>query len=116
MDVPLKCCPQCIAEAQCSRAQLRVEMARENVAAMAEYYPFTPVEKQIAVLAVEGLSNAAIAEKRGTGEQVVRNYMKAIFDITGMSNRAELQALFTLGRVPPGKIYREGKRRPGRKS
>ena len=52
-------------------------------------------ELQIIGLVVQGLKNRRIAEEIGTSEQVVKNYLRAIYDKTGSSDRLEL-ALFTL--------------------
>ncbi len=52
-------------------------------------------ELQIVGLVVQGLKNRRIAEDIGTSEQVVKNYLRAIYDKTGSSDRLEL-ALFTL--------------------
>ncbi len=55
----------------------------------------TPKELQIVSLVVEGLRNKEIADKLSCKEQVVKNYMRTIFDKTGVSDRLEL-ALFTV--------------------
>ena len=55
----------------------------------------TPKELQIVSLVAEGLRNKEIAEKLSCKEQVVKNYMRTIFDKTGVSDRLEL-ALFTV--------------------
>lgn len=38
----------------------------------------------------EGLSNPQIADRLGIKEQVVKNYLKKVFDVTGQGNRLEL--------------------------
>ena len=55
----------------------------------------TPKELQIVALISEGCKNKEIANRLGTGEQVVKNYLRNIYDKTGVSDRLEL-ALFTL--------------------
>ena len=55
----------------------------------------TPRELQIVALICEGLKNKQIAQQLGTKEQVVKNYLRSIYDKTGVSDRLEL-ALFTL--------------------
>ncbi len=55
----------------------------------------TPREMQIVGFVVQGYKNRQIAEELGTGEQVVKNYLRSIYDKTGSSDRLEL-ALFTL--------------------
>jgi DNA-binding NarL/FixJ family response regulator len=44
---------------------------------------------------VQGYKNKDIATELGTSEQVIKNYLRSIFDKTGVSDRLEL-ALFTL--------------------
>ncbi|MDR3745697.1 MAG: response regulator transcription factor [Acidobacteriaceae bacterium] len=55
----------------------------------------TPKEMQIVSLIVQGCKNKHIATQLGTKEQVVKNYLRTIYDKTGVSDRLEL-ALFTL--------------------
>lgn len=47
-------------------------------------------ENDVIRLVNKGLKNKEIAEEIGTTEHVIKNYMKAIFDKTGFSNRVEL--------------------------
>jgi DNA-binding NarL/FixJ family response regulator len=55
----------------------------------------TPKEMQIVALIVQGCKNKEIATQLGTKEQVIKNYLRSIYDKTGVSDRLEL-ALFTL--------------------
>jgi DNA-binding NarL/FixJ family response regulator len=55
----------------------------------------TPKEMQIVALISEGCKNKEIAARLGTREQVVKNYLRNIYDKTGVSDRLEL-ALFTI--------------------
>lgn len=55
----------------------------------------TPVEMQVVGLLVRGNRNKEIATYIGTTEQVIKNYLRGIFDKTGVSDRLEL-ALFTI--------------------
>jgi len=55
----------------------------------------TPKEVQIMGLVAEGCKNREIAARLETKEQVVKNYLRGIFDKTGVSDRLEL-ALFTI--------------------
>lgn len=52
-------------------------------------------ELQIIGFVVRGFKNRQIADEIGTTEQVIKNYLRAIYDKTGSSDRLEL-ALFTL--------------------
>ncbi len=55
----------------------------------------TPKEMQIVSLIVQGCKNKQIALQLGTKEQVIKNYLRSIYDKTGVSDRLEL-ALFTI--------------------
>ena len=55
----------------------------------------TPKEIQIVALIVQGCKNKDIASQLGTKEQVIKNYLRGIYDKTGVSDRLEL-ALFTI--------------------
>lgn len=55
----------------------------------------TPKEMQIVALIVQGCKNKDIALQLGTKEQVIKNYLRGIYDKTGVSDRLEL-ALFTI--------------------
>ena len=50
----------------------------------------TPKEIQIISLVAEGWKNKQIAEQLTTKEQVVKNYLRSIYDKTGVSDRLEL--------------------------
>jgi DNA-binding NarL/FixJ family response regulator len=54
----------------------------------------TPKELQIVALVTEGGKNKEIAVQLGTKEQVIKNYLRNIYDKTGVSDRLEL-AVFT---------------------
>jgi DNA-binding NarL/FixJ family response regulator len=54
----------------------------------------TPKEMKVVALLVQGCKNKEIALRLGTKEQVVKNYLRSIYDKTGVSDRLEL-ALFT---------------------
>jgi len=55
----------------------------------------TPKEIQIVALIVQGFKNKEIANHLGTTEQVIKNYLRNVYDKTGVSDRLEL-ALFTI--------------------
>ena len=55
----------------------------------------TAKEVQVAMLVWEGQTNREIANVIGTTEQVIKNYLRSIYDKTGVSDRLEL-ALFTI--------------------
>jgi DNA-binding NarL/FixJ family response regulator len=55
----------------------------------------TPKEIQIVALIAQGCKNKQIAKQLNTKEQVIKNYLRSIYDKTGVSDRLEL-ALFTI--------------------
>ena len=55
----------------------------------------TPKEMRIVALIVQGCKNLEIANRLKTTEQVIKNYLRSIYDKTGVSDRLEL-ALFTI--------------------
>jgi len=52
-------------------------------------------EIRIVALLVQGCTNGEIANRLKTTEQVIKNYLRFIYDKTGVSTRLEL-ALFTV--------------------
>jgi DNA-binding NarL/FixJ family response regulator len=55
----------------------------------------TPKEMRIVALIVQGCKNREIASRLKTTEQVIKNYLRSVYDKTGVSDRLEL-ALFTI--------------------
>jgi DNA-binding NarL/FixJ family response regulator len=55
----------------------------------------TPKELRIIALIVQGYKNKDIASRLGTTEQVIKNYLRNVYDKIGVSDRLEL-ALFTI--------------------
>jgi DNA-binding NarL/FixJ family response regulator len=55
----------------------------------------TPKEMRIVALIVQGCKNREIANRLKTTEQVIKNYLRSIYDKTGVGDRLEL-ALFTI--------------------
>lgn len=76
------------------RANVMVIEPQETVGARVRDR-LTPKELQIVALIVQGRKNKDIASQLGTKEQVVKNYLRNIYDKIGVSDRLEL-ALFTL--------------------
>ena len=54
-----------------------------------------PKEIRIVALIMQGCKNREIAIRLKTTEQVIKNYLRSVFDKTGVSDRLEL-ALFTI--------------------
>jgi DNA-binding CsgD family transcriptional regulator len=61
---------------------------RRNLPAMA------PTERLIAELTISGLTNSEIGERCGFTEQVVKNFLRHVFDKCGVWSRTELAARF----------------------
>jgi DNA-binding NarL/FixJ family response regulator len=59
----------------------------------------TPREMQVVALLVQGCKNKEIALRLGTTEQVVKNYLRKIYDKTGVSDRLELALFATHNRI-----------------
>jgi DNA-binding NarL/FixJ family response regulator len=76
------------------RANVTTMQAADNVGSRARDR-LTPKEMQIVALIVQGCKNKDIAAQLGTKEQVIKNYLRSIYDKTGVSDRLEL-ALFTI--------------------
>jgi DNA-binding NarL/FixJ family response regulator len=55
----------------------------------------TPKEMRIVALIVQGCKNREIALRLKTTEQVIKNYLRSVYDKTGVGDRLEL-ALFTI--------------------
>lgn len=55
----------------------------------------TKAEQAVVALVVDGLSNAEIAERRGTSVHTVSNQLAAIFRKTGVGSRVELASRFS---------------------
>ena len=55
----------------------------------------TPKEMRIVALIVQGCKNRELALRLKTTEQVIKNYLRSVYDKTGVSDRLEL-ALFTI--------------------
>jgi DNA-binding NarL/FixJ family response regulator len=73
----------------------RAAQREQNTVAARVREQLTPKEFKIVGLIVEGCKNKEIAERLGTKEQVIKNYLRSIYDKTGVSDRLEL-ALFTI--------------------
>lgn len=56
----------------------------------ASVHGLTPRYWQVMALVNQGLKNADIAQAVGTSENVIKNYLRTIYDQTGMWNRTEL--------------------------
>lgn len=59
----------------------------------------TEAERDVARLVAKGMSNAAIAEARGTHVRTVANQLASLFRKLGVASRAELRAALAKGRV-----------------
>jgi DNA-binding NarL/FixJ family response regulator len=66
-------------------------------------YGLSRCQQRIIVLVAQGLKNCEIATEIGISVNVVKNYLQAIYDRTGMSNRVEL-ALWYEARLQEGSL------------
>ena len=71
------------------------EVAEEDMVGTRVRDRLTPKEMRIVALIVQGCKNREIAQRLKTTEQVIKNYLRSIYDKTGVSDRLEL-ALFTI--------------------
>lgn len=69
--------------------------AEEDVVGARVRDRLTPKEMRIVALIVQGCKNREIALRLKTTEQVIKNYLRSIYDKTGVGDRLEL-ALFTI--------------------
>jgi DNA-binding NarL/FixJ family response regulator len=60
-------------------------------------------QRRVVALVARGLNNREIATKLCIGEHVARNYVSAIYDKIGVSNRVEL-ALWYEARIHEGRL------------
>src|SRR5665213_1845148 len=82
-----------IGERCIQQAQLKRQTSTDRVGARV-LERLTPKELQIVALVTEGGKNKEIALQLGTKAQVIKNYLRNIYDKTGVSDRLEL-AVFT---------------------
>jgi DNA-binding NarL/FixJ family response regulator len=76
-------------------ASASVETAESDIIGARVRDRLSPRELRIVALIVQGFKNKEIADQLGTTEQVVKNYLRAVYDKIGVSDRLEL-ALFTI--------------------
>jgi DNA-binding NarL/FixJ family response regulator len=74
---------------------MMAEVAGEDMVGTRVRDRLTPKEMRIVALIVQGCKNREIAARLKTTEQVIKNYLRSIYDKTGVSDRLEL-ALFIL--------------------
>ena len=74
---------------------LRVDSPVDDMVGTRVRDRLTPKEMRIVALIVQGCKNREIATRLKTTEQVIKNYLRSIYDKTGVSDRLEL-ALFTI--------------------
>jgi DNA-binding NarL/FixJ family response regulator len=72
-----------------------IESPEEDMVGRRVHDRLTPKEMRIVALIVQGCKNREIANRLKTTEQVIKNYLRSIYDKTGVSDRLEL-ALFTI--------------------
>lgn len=92
----VECVRRVAAGAICSPAQtVALDSPEEDLVGTRVRDRLTPKEMRIVALIVQGCKNREIATRLKTTEQVIKNYLRSIYDKTGVSDRLEL-ALFTI--------------------
>ncbi len=76
-------------------AQVTAEVSENDMVGARVRDRLTPKELKIVALVVQGYKNKDIATELGTTEQVIKNYLRNVYDKIGVSDRLEL-ALFTI--------------------
>lgn len=76
-------------------AEVPAEVAENDMVGARVRDRLTPKELKIVALIVQGFRNKDIATQLGTTEQVIKNYLRNVYDKIGVSDRLEL-ALFTI--------------------
>jgi DNA-binding NarL/FixJ family response regulator len=71
------------------------ELTENDMVGMRVRDRLTAKELKIVALIVQGYKNKEIASQLGTTEQVIKNYLRNVYDKIGVSDRLEL-ALFTI--------------------
>jgi DNA-binding NarL/FixJ family response regulator len=82
-------------ETFCQDSAVTRELADNDMVGARVRDRLTPKELRIVSLIVQGYKNKEIAGKLGTTEQVIKNYLRNVYDKIGVSDRLEL-ALFTI--------------------
>ena len=76
-------------------SQVAQELTENDLVGVRVRDRLTPKELRIVALVVQGYKNKDIASELGTTEQVIKNYLRNVYDKIGVSDRLEL-ALFTI--------------------
>jgi DNA-binding NarL/FixJ family response regulator len=82
-------------ETWCQDSSVAREIADNDLVGARVRDRLTPKELRIVALIVQGYKNKEIATQLGTTEQVIKNYLRNVYDKIGVSDRLEL-ALFTI--------------------
>jgi DNA-binding NarL/FixJ family response regulator len=82
-------------ETSCQDVTVAREIADNDMVGARVRDRLTPKELRIVALIVQGYKNKEIATQLGTTEQVIKNYLRNVYDKIGVSDRLEL-ALFTI--------------------
>ena len=82
-------------ETVCHDTTVTRELADNDMVGARVRDRLTPKELRIVALIVQGYKNKEIATQLGTTEQVIKNYLRNVYDKIGVSDRLEL-ALFTI--------------------
>jgi DNA-binding NarL/FixJ family response regulator len=77
----------------CRRVRL-VGILQSNETSSRGIPNLTERQRRVATLAVQGLTNKVIGKQLGTSENMTKNYLKEIYDETGVFSRTELAARY----------------------
>lgn len=91
----IECVRQVAAGGRFYQPSAKPSQTNEDVVGARVRDRLTSKEMKIVALIVQGCKNKEIAIRLGTTEQVVKNYLRNVYDKTGVSDRLEL-ALFTM--------------------
>ena len=69
---------------------LQYAVVRFRISTPLEWLELTAAEREVAALALRGLSNRDIAVRRGARERTVANQLASVFRKLGISSRSEL--------------------------
>lgn len=86
----LVACLQCVAAGERSVPQPVANGPLPDRVGIRVLNRLTPKEIQIMALVTGGERNKVVAARLGTKEQVIKNYLRSIYDKTGVSDRLEL--------------------------
>jgi DNA-binding NarL/FixJ family response regulator len=96
------CCPNCGSflrlTAQCISTPLERDLSSQGVKVSLNHYKLRPRMREAAEHLLAGMTNKQIADAMGIKVQVVKNYLKEVYDQIGCGNRTECVSMVLTGR------------------